>query len=86
MVGDIKRVSLNREVLRILIEAEMLKHPQCSGCKGWRVEATDPDETGCNWKFSAGAVGGVTGGCVERIAPYVSFLRENFSLDDRWHG
>ena len=81
-----KRISLNREVLHVLIEAEMSKHPQqCAGCKGWRVEAIDPDESGCNWKFTAGAAD-ISTGCVERIAPYLSVLRENFSLQDRWYG
>ena len=81
-MGEIKRVALNGETLRILIEAEMSKHPECHGCTRWSVEAREPDETGCNWKFNAGAGGVAATGCLDRIDKYVAFLRANFGLDN----
>lgn len=85
-VGEIRRVSLNGETLRILVEAEMSKHPECHGCTRWKVEAQEPDESGCNWTFKVGAVAGdvVASGCVDQIAAYIAFLKENFGLDNRW--
>ena len=82
----IRRVSLNAGTLRILVEAEMSKHPECHGCTRWSVEAREPDETGCNWKFNAGAGGVAVTGCLDSIAKYITLLQENFRLDDRWPG
>jgi hypothetical protein len=81
-VGDIKRVALNGGTLRILIEAEMSKHPECNGCTRWGVEPHTPDETGCNWRFYAGAGVIAAVGCLNRIDEYIGFLRANFDLDD----
>ena len=78
-MGKFKRISLNREMLVILIEAQMSKQPQCRGYRGWRIEAADPDEIGCNWNFSPGA----SGGCYDWIAPYIRLMRKNLSLDEK---
>lgn len=85
IVGEIRRISLNAATLRILIEAEMSKYPpECGGCTEWSLEACDPDERGCNWQVKHGPA--ANSRCFARCSPYISILKENFSLDDRWHG
>ena len=78
----IKRVSLNAETIRILVEAEMSKHSECRDCTQWLIESQAVDESGCNWRLGAGA-DSATSRCLDRIASYIAFLRANFNVHER---